>query len=359
MRLVLLQRILSIAIIIALGGLRPAWSNDSFIVQPSLQKSASVVPKSPDVLLFSEGGKTQLVSMVSPVGPSSGWEAIGRQLAGHLSRSEQLSRRGVLLSAREEANQALLLLARHLDLLSNHFVSEPSFHSAQTALREVVDFTNWLHTTDPARIQQIVDSHETQVLKQVSWENVSPLTIAQHYHRFAERTMVDASQGHPWFSDILYVLGRTYQAQADQTTGAVADTYRMHALVHYRAALEIRPTHALAANQAGFVLLQLDRPMEAKGFLLASARQHRSREALQNLVEASRRLQDGQTESWALHGLASIESTREVAQGVPAVEILDQRTFAALSPMASGPKSPPSSRVAESPTASTVIGGQR
>jgi tetratricopeptide (TPR) repeat protein len=302
--------------------------------------------------------EASLVSSVKPIVPSSGWEAIGQQLSGHLTRSEQLSRRGVLLSARDEAKQALLVLSRHLDLLSNDFISEPAIHSAQNALREVMDLTNWLHTTDPERIQQIVDSHETPVLKKIQWDKVSPLTIAQHYHWFAERSLIDASRGHPWFSDILYVLGRTYQAEADQLSGAAADTFRMHALTHYRAALEIRPSHALAANQAGYVLLRLDRPWEARAYLIASVNQYPNEASLKNLIEASRRLSDHQTERIARELVATMPQSVAAEVSMPQVEIVDQRTFAALSPMTAGPKSPPVQHPSGSSVQATLTGRQ-
>jgi tetratricopeptide (TPR) repeat protein len=350
---------------LAVLGPESARTDEGYIVQPSMRAAGSLAPEAINGQQANNQTKMNLVSSVSPIGPSSGWESIGRQLAGFLSHSEQLSRRGVLLSAREEANQALLVLARHLDLLSNNFVSEPGFHAAQIALREVMDFTNWLHTTDPARIQQIVDSHETPVLKGSQWDTVSPLTIAQHYQRFAETKLVEASQGHPWFSDILYVLGRTYQAEADQSSGAIAETVRMHALIHYRAALEIKSSHALASNQAGFVLLQLDRPHEARGYLIASVKQSADSAALLNLAEASRRLGDHQTQRWAMQILASSAPPTEADRALPVVEVLDQRTFAALSPMAAGPKTAPMSPtgpispLADSPAQAAISGGHR
>ncbi len=71
------------------------------------------------------------------VGPA----AVGQQLSTLLASSEQLSRRGLFLSAREEADMAQLRLARFLDSLSNNYRSEPALKAAQTALREAADFS--------------------------------------------------------------------------------------------------------------------------------------------------------------------------------------------------------------------------
>jgi tetratricopeptide (TPR) repeat protein len=348
--------LLAVASVFGLG--ENLHSEDRFIVQPTARAHSGedlVSPASVSVpsIAASHTINSKTDSPIFPIRPVSGWESIGQQLLGHLSRSEQLSRRGVLLSAREEAHQALLILARHLDLLSNHFVSEPGLQAAETALREVNDLIDSAHATDLTRIRHIIDSHECPVLKETDLGTASPLALAQHYRYYAERKLIDASRDHPWFSDILYVLGRTYQAEADRITDASSDCLRARALVYYRAALEIRPSNALAANQIGFLLLRLDRPLEAKGFLLASVRHHPEAAALQNLVEASRRLGDRQTELWARQTLAATTDIKPSERPHAAVEVLDQRTFAALSPMSAGPKNrSPESRTANLPAES-------
>lgn len=275
---------------------------------------------------------------VVPIHLAAGWDSIGRQLTGHLRQSEKLASRGVVLSAREECQHALLILARHLDHLTNSFASEPGMHAAQTALRESADFTDYLLTAEDGVLKQIVHSHETPLLKHANLRQASPLTLAEHYRRYAERQIVQASQHHPWFSDILYHLGRTYQAEADISPSHKSDHLRGLALAYYRAAWTITPSNALAANQIGFVLLQQDRPKEAQQFLIASVDAKLDAPALQNLAEASRRLGDTAMEQWSLRTLASAASGNPPPNQVPPVQLIDNATFVTVSPMTSGPQ---------------------
>lgn len=274
---------------------------------------------------------------VEPINAAAGWDWMGARLADHLGHSQRLSNRGVFLSAREECDRALVLLARHLDHVSNRFASEPGFHAAQTALRESADFTSIHHAADVGVLKQIVHSHDTPVLKQSDLYQVSPVTLSQHYYQFAESQMIEASQMHPWFSDILYAMGRTFQAEAEVLGGPASDQMRGKAMVYYRAALAIVPQNSLAANQAGFMLLQQGRNREAHQYLLASADASPDTPALQNLVESSRRLGDRPVEQWALQALATLHHGQSVDSRLPAVELLDTSAFMAISPRTIGP----------------------
>lgn len=294
---------------------------------------------------------------VRQVSLALGWASVGRQLAVHLRQSEHLAARGVFLSSREESQLALLLLVRYLDHLSNSFESEPGLHAAQTALRESADFTEFLLTADEGVLRQIVHSHETPLLKKSQLSQVSPLTLAEHYRRYAEGQIIEASQNHPWFSDVLYQVGRTYQAEAELANNSNADHLRGLALVYYRAALAIVPTNALASNQIGFVLLQQDRPLEAQQFFVASVDAKLNVPALQNLVEASRRLRDMPMEQWAMNTLTAIRSGQPADEPMP-IQVVDNATFATLSPPSAGPKAPPqSTQSSVSPVATHNIPG--
>jgi tetratricopeptide (TPR) repeat protein len=274
---------------------------------------------------------------VEPINAAAGWDWMGARLADHLGHSQRLCNRGVFLSAREECDRALVLLARHLDHVSNRFASEPGFHAAQIALRESADFTSIHHAADLGVLKQIVHSHDTPVLKQSDLHQVSPVTLSQHYYQFAQSQMIEASQMHPWFSDILYAMGRTFQAEAEVLGGPASDHLRGKAMVYYRAALTIVPRNALAANQAGFMLLQQGRNREAHHYLLASVDASPDTPALQNLVESSRRLGDRPVEQWALQALATLRHGQSLDSRLPAVELLDTSAFMAISPRNIGP----------------------
>ncbi|MBX3423801.1 MAG: hypothetical protein KF752_19770 [Pirellulaceae bacterium] len=284
------------------------------------------------------GSTNQSPQSVYPIAAASGWNAIGDQLTQHLQRCEQLARRGVFYSAREEANQALIALARHLDLIANQFSSEPTIALAQTALREANDFVRYSQNTESAVLKEIIDSHETLAVKQASTTNVAPLTLIQHYHQFAYARLVEAAQQHPWFSDIYYLLGRTYQAEADMAQDHRAASLRNLAVVYYRASVAISPSNTIAANQLGYVLLQMDRPIDAQAVLITAVDTKPDRFALANLAEASRRLGDRKVQDWALRTLAAMPISPHPQQALPALEMLDNRTFVAISPMNSGPQ---------------------
>ncbi len=261
------------------------------------------------------------------VGPA----AVGQQLTTLLTNSEQLSRRGLFLSAREEADMAQLRLARFLDSLSNNYRSEPALKAAQTALREAADFSQ---SRTSEILPELINSHETPVLKNVEIARTPPTTLAQSYYQYAESQLIEGAQQHPWFSDIFYTIGRTYQAEADSTSTADRDLLRAKAIVYYRAAVTIRPSNSLATNQLGFVLLQLDRPKEAQVALVASVDSRLEIPALQNLVEASRRLGDQSMQQWAMLAISQLQ--RQIPPSLPnSPEILevDNSTFRSTTPV--------------------------
>lgn len=263
----------------------------------------------------------------SMVGPA----AVGQQLSTLLANSEQLSRRGLFLSAREDAGMAQLRLARFLDSLSNNYRSEPALKAAQTALREAADFSQ---SRTAEILPELINSHETPVLKSVEIARTPPTTLAQSYYQYAETQLIEGAQQHPWFSDIFYTIGRTYQAEADSISTADRDLLRAQAIVYYRAAVTIRPSNSLATNQLGFVLLQLDRPKEAQVALVASVDSRLEIPALQNLVEASRRLGDQAMQQWAMNAISQLQ--RQIPPALPnSPEILevDNNTFRSTAPV--------------------------
>lgn len=277
-----------------------------------------------------------------PVQPSRnvvGWDAIAGRLTTHMQKCDDLSRRGAFLSARDEANQALVKLARHLDQLTNQFVSEPHLDAARIALRESGDFANSQPITDAETLKEIVHSHDTPILKRGDFSQVSPLTIAEHYRTYSQYQLTQAAQGHPWFSDIFFKLGRTFQAEADQSSGMASEYLRSQAIVYYRAALDVVSSNSLAANQLGYVLLQQDRPLDAQQVLVASVQSNPDGPALQNLAEASRRIGDSAMQQWATQSLAILNAQIQPIPGpTTTVQVVDNSTFAALHPISVGPQ---------------------
>jgi len=145
-----------------------------------------------------------------------------------------------------------------------------------------------------------------------------------------------AAQGHPWASEVYYLIGRTFHAQADNDDGN-PQMLRERAVVYYQAATKIRPDNALASNQLGYILLQRGRAVEAKQALVASVESGATPESLANLAEASRRLGDSQTMQWAAAHHNAMQPPQQGPR-IPEVVEVDPRRFAAMSPKAAGPQ---------------------
>ena len=293
--------------------------------------------------------------LVTRIEAPQGWQAIQTRLSDHITKCESLLRRGAFCSAREEAEMACMLLFRHIDLHDNVFRCEPAMQTANQALREAEDFVVAMRSTaDEESLRRLVNAHKTPVLKQKNLSDMSPLAAAQHYRQFAESQLAEAAQGHPWASELLYTVGRTYQAEADAANNDL-DVLRMKAMAYYRASRTTMPSNAIACNQLGYLLLQMDRNEEAREALFAAVEMNPGEASLSNLAEASRRLGDVQTTAWATQSVAAIRSRTPPASPVPAVVELSQEEFTAISPRAIGPKNPIESGPNTSPNRSANV----
>lgn len=274
---------------------------------------------------------------IMPIDAPPGWQSVGEKLSASMANCEALLKRNASYSAREEAEQGMLFLVRVLDQLDNRYHSEPAWLAAQQAMQEAEDFSGSQRlASDRSLLQRIVNSHQTPVLHQAELSQLAPMTAAQHYRLYALQSLIEASQNHPWASELFYAIGRTYQAQAD-LGGQHADSLRWRATTFYRAAHAVDPNNSLASNQLGFVMLQMDRPIDAQRALVAAVNAGGSAASWQNLVEASRRLGDGRTMQWATQNLVALQQRLPPQPAAPPVLEVDAGTFAAMSPYASGP----------------------
>ncbi|MEM7475056.1 MAG: hypothetical protein AAF483_08690 [Planctomycetota bacterium] len=271
-----------------------------------------------------------------PLSSPPGWIAVGTKLTEHLTRCEALLKRRANYSAREEAELALHYLCHVLDGLNNGYTSQPAVQDAMTALFEAEDFENKNRVRNRESLSALVLSHKTPILKNADRAQLAPMTAAQHYRAFAQIKLVEAAQDHPWCSEILYSLGRCYQAEAESDTKKQQSLLR-RATVMYRAALEIAPKNTLAANQLGYILLLMDQPQVAKPILVQSINAAPSLPAVQNLAEAAHRLNDQDTLAWA-NGYLQQNNTGPQSAVPPVLEV-EPTTFMAISPYGSGPQS--------------------
>ena len=271
--------------------------------------------------------------------PGPGWQAVGEELKQHVSKCEELLTRRAYLSAMQEADQAIVRLIRVLDLKQNRLYSEPIWSQAQQALREAQEFTS-VHrvASDTALFTRLIQSHETPVLKDANVSELPPLVAAQHYRAYAEQCLVAAAQGHPWFCELYYCLGRSLQAQAESNPSK-ADSLLLQSVAYFRAAQAIDPTNVTNVNQLSYVLLKLDRPAEAFQQLQPIVQQAECPlEAWQNLAQASARLGDTQTEKWAVENYMAAKSRGIEPSGpVNTLVQVSEEQFRAMSPRTIGP----------------------
>jgi hypothetical protein len=296
----------------------------------------------PSATALSSANRPSLEPMRA-VEPPPGWNAVEKRIREQLERCDAMLRRGAIFSARQTCWQALEELCRVLDLHRPEGKRAEALRRAMVAMREEEDFYRYssLQNSRSDLISNLSWSHETPVirewLKQQASSNtsqdvqqISPLIAAQHYRSYAREQLIAACDRHPWAADLLYALGKTLEKQAWEDSSRSA-LIQQHAEIIYQAALETNPKQYLAATQLGYVLLQLDRPQEARDILAYSVNGLPTTAGYQNLREACSRLNDQQGMAWSTSKWAELRA-REAADSadIPFTEI-DSRQFAAIS----------------------------
>ncbi|MEY4565761.1 MAG: hypothetical protein RLY14_731 [Planctomycetota bacterium] len=303
-------------------------------IQSSLPTSSSIA---------TTGENRPSLQTMRAVEPPPGWNAVEKRIREQLETCDAMLRRGAIYSARQTCWQALEELCRVLDLHRPEGKRVEALRRAMVAMREEEDFYRYssLQNSRPDLISNLSWSHETPVIRE--WlkqqatsatsqdaQQISPLIAAQHYRSYAREQLIAACDHHPWAADLLYALGKTLEKQAWEDSSRSA-LIQQHAEIIYQAALETNPKQFLAATQLGYVLLQLDRPQEARDILVYSVNGLPTTAGYQNLREACRRLNDQQGMAWSTSKWAELQA-REAADAadIPFTEI-DSRQFAAIS----------------------------
>lgn len=259
-----------------------------------------------------------------------GWGAIEQELKGRLERCDALLRRNAVHSARDEAIQGLRRLCRTMDAHRRSQRSMPALEKALTALREDADFAS---IQQNEILQSIISSHTTDALKGRVLNDLTSDMASQHYRFYAQYQFVQAADGHPWASDLLYAFGKTLEKEAE---GDVTRSFmlRSQSVACYQAALQITPTQNDISNQLGFALIHLDRIDEAYQALHASLTQRPTSSAWNNLAEIYRRRGAANSADYAVQQAAAIaaQETHFTADN-PQISEVDASTFAKYSPM--------------------------
>lgn len=275
---------------------------------------------------------------VEPLNPPPGWQSVGSKLSRHIASCETLVRRGAYFSAREEAAEGVLYLVQVLGQHANSSEHELHWIRAQNALTEADDFVSISGgAANAQRLRQLINAHTTTILKNRDVSGISPLTAAAHYRAEATRLLVLAAHGHPWGSEAYYAIGRVYQAQADAAANDNSEDLKRKAIAYLKAAAETDPENALALNQLGFLWLQFDRPGNAAQALAKSIQAEPSLSAFANLIQASQRMQDTNTQQWAMAEYQRLRANTPPVRSTPPVVEVPVQTFIALSPYEGGP----------------------
>ncbi|HBE67380.1 MAG TPA: hypothetical protein DDW52_04450 [Planctomycetaceae bacterium] len=259
-----------------------------------------------------------------------GWKAVAHRIDQHRAECQRLLGRRAFFSARDEALKAARYLMQMIDLHVGSFTSEPTMADALVALQEARDFSSSDASHGHSDVKRLVDAHTSNALKAYNLAGVSPLAAAQHYRIWAATRFVDAAQNHPYASELFYMIGRIAQEQAIARSGIERSHLQWEAITFYRAAAAIDPQNSLALNNLGFMLLQIDRPADAKEALLASVRLGTTPEAAKNLVIASQQLGDAQLASWAA---VQIQPEAPAPIQRPQITYVSGQTFVAMNPV--------------------------
>lgn len=287
--------------------------------------------------ILGQGSSDVLTGPPQRIDASIGWGAIEEQLNASLRESQALLDRNAYFSAHEEAEKAARALLRQLDSRSHTNRHEQAWLQAKRALQEANTFsTSQSVATEKNLLQWQVESHLTPILKGKNMLGVSPGEAVQHYHLFAERSIIEAASGHPWASDIFYLIGRIYQAQAESREPQDRSSLFSKAVVFYKAAVAISQNNSLAANQLAFIYLQLDKPLDARRYLELSIQAQPSLEAYQNLYETSQRIGDTRTMQWAFERAGELQRNLSQNAGNNAIQFVEPNKFAAMSPYPAG-----------------------
>jgi hypothetical protein len=241
--------------------------------------------------------------VISSLTPTE-WQSIEIELKRRLEKCDAMLRRNGVHSAREEINQGLTILVRHIEALrQDEFASttiqqptlqsrkrrilEPALQQALVALDECADFHETIHYP-PRRIERMVEHHATTALKGQNLDSMTNAIARLAYLEHAGRMFLIGTERHPWAAELLYALGKTYEREL-QFDAIRPITLRSQAAACFDAAHQIAPSYGYIANELGFTLVHLDRLEQAHAVLQSVLAKQPSAHAWRNLAEVHRR----------------------------------------------------------------------
>lgn len=265
-------------------------SNRETAVQP--------LPPTTQQAADSSVGESQLASTAvktpSPLPPevlglrprSAQLELMAQQADTLTRKGFDLAGRGAYLAARAQFRAALVVLAQGLDAEEGTPRHGAALSRAWTALREAEDFLP-LRGEVPAgeTLRQIIARHETPILKEETFTQITALDAFRHYLGYAQDLLAQAAGHEVAGSMALRGLGKLYGALAESADGVVPEPLAQ-AVVFFQAALMVCPENYMAANDLGVLFARAGRWREAAQVLEYAARIHPDETVTRNLAKA-------------------------------------------------------------------------
>lgn len=227
-----------------------------------------------------------------------------RSLTGHLHSAQletiasdalqtasQSLRKRSLYTARKSAYEALhsVVAARDVDSDSNRHSKRLT--TALDAIREAKDFCGKFGLVNNEAVQRMVDSHATSVLKGSDLSKVAAIKAVEAYLTIAKNNLVAASGSSIEASESLRLLGRIQGS----LSGDDSIYNKAVALTWLQAAVEARPSNAVAHRDLGQTLLSQGLPEQAASSLRQSIRLMPTRSSIQHLMVASQQAGDARS----------------------------------------------------------------
>ena len=256
--------------------------------------------------------------------------AISKRAYDLIVRGNGLAQRSAFFSAQEDFMEALRVVARGNDAMTENDREEHliAVNQAFLALEEAEDFVTKT-TISGQRLYRLIETHQTPALKGVPATELSTPLALDAYHRFAHKRLIQAAGREPIAAEAMVRLGKL---KAELAKGATKNSLSSaKALLYYDVALAIQPGHAVAANELGVAMAKLGKIREAQQ-ILASANGRRSQELDYNLAVVNR-------------ALGYPVSDRQLAQGPPPAIAVDM-----VSPADFGPQPARNQYIPNQPT---------
>ena len=199
------------------------------------------------------------------------WAALHPELTERLKRADGFLRQRSIYSAREEIRAGLTALSRKLDQLANT-ENESSGSQRKLAIRKSMPHESSLQ-------------HAFRALDECGF--VPQEEIGENLQTFVD-LIPRATLNHPWASDLVYALGKTYEHEYEQDPKR-AEVIRKQALECFVVASRIAPRRGALANQLGYSYLQAGMTEEAFKALRQSLDAGPTATTWRNLAELYRR----------------------------------------------------------------------